>query len=148
MCKLGGHVHPCAMCSFICMSFRLHVICIWLFKFQPSKHYKLRCLAHVFARLNRVLLCCQISAIHYSLPSIQVLIFTSSPSKGLAEPPQFPTLIHLQGTHTSQEVLASFPPLSFRKFITKTQRTAHRNVIIWYQSYGLQEISISSHFCA
>ena len=40
----------------------------------------------------------------------------------------------------------SSPPQASTSFITKTQRRAHRNAIIWYQSYGSSKMRISLHF--
>ena len=139
MCKLGGHV------LLFCISFGLHLLIIQVIisgPLQPIKgganltYFKIEQSIVMLPNLSHTLLLAQ--NLSFNL--------TPSPSKGLAKPPQFPTLMHLQGTHTSQEGLASSPPQAFASFISKTQRRAQRNAIIWYQSYGSSKMSISLHF--
>ena len=61
------------------------------------------------------MLCCPFSAILYSLPSFQVLIFLSPPTKGLAEPPHVHTL---HAPSRSPHLLGGPCPLSSISFRT------------------------------
>ena len=83
---------------------------------------------------------------HYSLLSIQVLIFTSSPSKGLAKPPQFP----LSCTFKAPILLRKALLISSTKLPQLSSPKSKEELIgmpsFGIQSYGLQEISIYFHF--
>ena len=151
MCKLGGHVHPCAMCSMclhvllFCISFGLHLLIIQVIISGPPQPIKGGANVMYFKIEQSIVmlpnLCHTLLFVQHLGFNLHFITFKgvgqTSPIPHSHAPSRYPYFLGMPCFISST---------SFRKFITKTQRRAQRNKSLKVTHSGPQHFSMVLFF--